>query len=184
MLLYLAHCAALPQLSRRFLAWVFAGLRCGVSRDPRTRRRDGISFRLSCVHAAQTVQTGGDGRLKHERCLASPSALQLGSSAREFQGSKLGNPLTPCSTTACLCFVRHPAPPREKKRSPRTSTCTPTLTRLMLPQPMMIWAPHSRVTKIVFRIQIAYLKSPEIRRVRCGKGSDLSSVPVMNYEFT
>lgn len=124
--LYLAHCAARPQLSRRFLAWVFAGLRCGVSRDLRTRRRDDISFRLSCVHAAQTVQTGGDGRLKHEQCLASPSALQLGSSAADFQGSKLGNPLTPCSTRACLCFVRHPPSSlREKNDRPELALALP-----------------------------------------------------------
>lgn len=158
-LLYLAHCAALPQLSREFLAWVFAGLRCGVSKDPRLKRRDDISFRLSCVHAAQTVQTGGDGRLKHERCLASPSALQLGSSAADFQGSKLENPLTPCSTRACLCFVRHLPLLGGERRSSRTSTCTPTLTRLMLLQ-QMIWAPHEKLPRsyFIFKIRISSLQ--------------------------
>ena len=88
---------------------------CGASRDTRASRRDDISFSLSCVHPAQTVQTGGDGRLKRERCLASPSALQLCKFGRGFPRVQAGkSPLTPCSTRACLCFVCTPPPSTEK----------------------------------------------------------------------
>lgn len=56
--------------------------------------------------------------MKHERCLALPSALQLVSSAGDPLGSKLEYPLT--TQIASLCFAR-PRPPGPGPLLPRKS---------------------------------------------------------------